>query len=183
MIFILLCCFSCSKPPSTEELDTDIAALEQELKNTETESKRYSGGLIKILLDVRKEMIKNTKVMLEQKRSGLKRFININYTIDAERYLPPQNKEEILNNIKEEIKKINDGIIKARKESARYSGGLIKVLVEVRAESLENSLVFIKQRELLLKYDIPFYSIIPKSDGEKGEKKFKTTPGEDIEKF
>lgn len=182
-ICLFLCCLSCNKPPATEELDTDITALNHELKNAETESKQYSGGLIKILIDIKKEILTNSKLMLEQKRSGLKRFININYTVSGEKYMPPQNKEDLLKIIHDEIININREISNARRESDRYTGGLIKVMLEVKIATLENSLVFIKQKEMLLKYDIPFYSAIPKSDVEEGKKQFKTTPGKDIDKF
>jgi hypothetical protein len=182
-ICLFLCCFSCNKPPATEELDADITALNHELNNAETKSKQYSGGLIKILIDIKKGILTNSKLMLEQKRSGLKRFININYTVNGEKYLPPQHKEELLKNIQDEIKNINSEISKVQRESDRYAGGLIKVMLEVRIATLGNSLAFIKQKELLMKYDIPFYSVIPKYDGEERKKQFKTTPGKDIDKF
>lgn len=182
-ICLLLFCLSCNKPPSTEELDADIATLNHEIKKAETESKQYSGGLIKILIDIKNDILTNSKLMLEQKRTGLKRFININYTVSGEKYLPPPNKDDLLKNIHNEINNINNEISKAQRESDRYTGGLIKVLLDVKTATLANSLVFLKQKELLLKYDIPFYSVIPKSNGEEGKKQFKITPGKDIDKF
>jgi len=183
ILFLLITLGSCGNVPSTEDLDKDIAELTKEIKVTENEVNKYSGGLLKILLEIRKEILINTQLMLEQKRSGLKRFIHINYNIDGNKYLPPENKNDLLKNIQDEMKLLQNDISKARKESNRYSGGLIKVLIEIRAATLENSLAFVSQRELLLKYDIPFYSIIPKSGNDGKGQKFKATPGEDIEKF
>lgn len=174
---------SCGQAPSTEELDKDIAELTKEVKLTENESNKYSGGFLKTLIDIKKEILTNTRLMLEQKRNGIKRFIHINYNIDGQKYLPPDNKDELISKLQNEINTVQDDITKVKKESSRYSGGLLKGLLEVKAATMENSLAFIKQRELLLKYDIPFYSIIPKSaSGGKGQG-FKATPGEDIEKF
>lgn len=183
ILFLLITFVGCGNVPSTVDLDNDITELIKGIKDTENEINNYSGGLLKLLLELRKEILTNTKLMLEQKRSGLKRFININYSIDGNKYIPPNNKNELLKDIQGEIIYIKTDIAKALKESNRYSGGLIKVLIEVRAATLENSLAFIKQRELLLKYDIPLYSIIPKSDTAGKGQKFKPTPGEDMEKF
>lgn len=174
---------SCGNVPTTDELDKDIAELTKAIKATENEVKKYSEGLLKTLLELNKDILTNTKLMLEQKRSGFKRFIPIKYNIDGKKYLPPNNKEDLLKTIQDEIINVQNDIAKARKESDRYSGGLIKVLAEVKAATLENSLAFITQRELLLKYDIPFYAIVPQSDAAEKDKKFKATPGHDIDKF
>lgn len=174
---------SCGNVPSTDDLDKHIAELSKEIKSAENDANMYSGGLLKILIEVRKEILTNTKLMLEQKRSGLKRFIHINYNIDGKKYSAPDNKNNLLKNIQNEMISIRNNILKAKKESNRYSGGVIKVLIDVKAATLENSLAFLKQRELLLKYDIPFYAAIPESGaGGKGSE-FKPTPGKDVEKF
>jgi hypothetical protein len=183
IFFFLFTLGSCGNIPSTEELDKDIAELAKDIKFTENEVNKYSGGLLKVLFEIRKEILTNTKLMLEQKRSGLKRFININYNVDGQKYMPPDNKDNLLKEIQIEINLVQNDIVKAKNESNRYSGGLIKGLIDIKAATLENSLAFITQREILLKYDIPFYSIIPKSDTGGKDKKFKATPGEDIEKF
>ena len=180
---ILITLLSCSNVPSTGDLDRDIEGLNKQIKITENEANRYSGGLLKILIDLRKDILTNTKLMLEQKRSGLNRFIHINYTIDGKKYFPPNDKNELLKNIHDNITNYQKDIVKARKEGNRYSGGVIKVLIDVKAATLENSLAFLKQRELLLKYDIPFYSVIPKSEPGGETKQFKSTPGKDVEKF
>lgn len=174
---------NCGQVPSTEELDKDIEGLNKQIKITDEDINKYSGGLLKTLLEIKKETLLNTKLMLEQKRGGIKRFIHINSTIDGKKYLPPDNKDDLLKKIQNEINLVQKDIAQARKESNKYSGGLIKGLIEVKAATLENSLAFITQRELLLKHDIPFYSIIPKSEAGGKDKKFKATPGEDIEKF
>jgi len=183
VMFLLITLASCSNIPSTEDIDNDIAELNKEINVTKNEINKYSGGLLVILLELKKEILTNTKLMLEQKRSGLKRFIHINYNIDGKKYSPPDNKNDLLKNIQGEMISIQNDIVKARKESNRYSGGVLKVLIEVKAATLDNSLAFIKQKELLLKYDIPFYSTIPKSHSIGKEQKFKDTPGEDTDKF
>ncbi|MHB8068714.1 MAG: hypothetical protein ACYDIC_12540 [Desulfobaccales bacterium] len=183
ILSLLITLESCGNVPSTEDLDKDIAELAKEIKEAKNEIGKYSGGLLVILLEIKKDILTNTQLMLEQKRSGLKRFININYNINGTKYLAPDNKNNQLKNLQDEIIIIQNDIAKAIKESNKYSGGLIKVLVDVKAATLENSLAFIKQKELLLKYDIPYYSIIPGPDTAGKGQKFKPTPGEDKEKF
>jgi hypothetical protein len=173
----------CLNAPSTEEFDSEIALLNKQIESAKEESNHYSGGLIKILIDIRKDILTNTKLMLEQKRSGIKKFIKITYNINGTKYEPPPNKGNLLKELQKEIQTTNDNIQKARKESSRYTGGFIKGLAEIKAATLEDSLAFLTQREMLLKYDIPFYAVLPKSGGNGKGQEFKKTPGKDIDKF
>ena len=182
-VFFILFCTACNQIPSTQDLDSDIGKLDKALKIASESSEKYTGGLVKTLIEVRRQILITTRAMLDQKRSAFKRFIPIKYEIDGRAYDPPQDKENLLMNIRNEIEKTENEIADAERENNKYSGGLIKSMIAVRIETLNNTLAFLKQRELLLKYDIPYYASLPNNgDTEKGAG-FKTTPGKDVDKF
>lgn len=178
-LFIVSGCFSI---PSTEEINEDIKSLDVKIKATHEAVKQYSGGLLAILANVRLETLKATRTMLEQKENGLKRYIPLKYSIDGKEYSPPVNKEELLQEINNDLEKLQKDLSKAEIESANYEGGLLGVLSFTQVATIKNSLAFLNQRQLLLKHDIPYYSVAITHTGDK-EPGFKTTPGEDINKF
>ena len=172
----------CSNIPSTEEIDKDISLLNEEISNAQATAQEYSRGLLAVLATVRLETLKTTKVMLEQKKNGYKRFIPLTYSIDGKRYSPPENKDNLLNDLNNDLESLQEDLTKAEKESAQYGGGLLGVFSLTQVATVKNSIAFLKQRSLLLKYDIPYYSLIPNTAGS-GEPGFKPTPGKDIDKF
>lgn len=174
--------FGCYNVPSTEDIDSDLITLDIEIEEASHKAQEYSGGLLAVLLNVRLETLKTTKSMLQQKRNGYRRYIPLSYTIDGEKYSPPENKNELLQVLKEDLRLLERDLSKAEDESAKYGGGLLGVLSLTQVATAENSIAFLNQRRLLLKHDIPYYNIVPapKPSGEPG---FKPTPGEDIDKF
>lgn len=172
----------CSNIPSTEEIDKDITILDTEINEAKGTVQEYSGGLLAVLANVRLETLKATKTMLEQKKKGYQRFIPLSYTIDGKKYSPPANKNDILKALNNDLKILQGDLSKAEKESAQYGGGLLGVLSLTQVATVKNSLAFLEQRRLLLKHDIPYYSIIP-NVSESSEPDFKPTPGKDIDKF
>lgn len=181
-ILVIFLFSGCSDIPSFEEIDKDISLLENEIKEAEDNLKDYSGGLINVLINLRVETLKATKAMLEQKKTGLKRYIPVSYSVNGIEYLPPENKNELLKELEQEIANLKNDLFEAKKESDKYIGGLIKALSLTQVATIKNSLAFIEQRYLLLKHDIPYYSILPASSDNK-ESGFKPTPGKDIDKF
>jgi len=172
----------CSNVPSTEEINGDIAILEAEIKDTKETVQQYTGGLLAILSSVRLETLRATKSMLEQKKKGFQRYIPLSYSIDGKEYFPPANKDDLLHEINNDLKKLQQDLSKAEIESSKYRGGLLGVLSLTQVVTVKNSLAFLDQRRLLLKHDIPYYSIVPVPSGS-GEPPFKPTLGEDINKF
>lgn len=182
LIFTLVL-LSCGNIPSTKNLDNDIAELNKKIEETDNEAEKYADGLLKILIDVKKGVLTNTKVMLEQKRSGIKRFIPLTYKIDGKKYVPPSNKNELLDSIQEDLDSLKKKAKKLRNESAQYTGGLLKIMIETQLATTNNSITALEQKKLFLKHDIPLYAIIHTSESIKHEPEFKETPGADIDKF
>lgn len=182
-MFLLFFIFSgCSNIPPTEEIENDITIINTEIENAKATAQDYSGGLLALLIKIRIETLKSTKTMLEQKKNGYKRFIPLSYSIDGKTYLPPDNKNELLNSLNNDLEDLQKDLSKAEKESSQYSHGLLGVLSLTQVATIKNSISFLNQKKLLLKYDIPYYSIMPNTT-ESSEPGFEPTPGEDIEKF
>lgn len=172
----------CTEIPSSESLDNDIHLLDKDINETQIASQKYSGGLILTLINMRLETLKSTKTMLEQKSKGLNRFIPVSYSIDGQEYLPPANKDILLQDLEKDMKHLKNKLAEAEKKSNRYSGGLLKVTHLMEAATIQNSIALLEQKELLLKYDIPYYSIL--RDTRKSDTlEYKKTPGEDIDKL
>lgn len=179
MIFILLS--GCTKIPSSEEIEKDIAEIKKAIRIAQKEAESY-GGLLEVLAKIRIETLKTTQAMLNQKSTGLKRYIPIKYTIDGKNYKAPENKNELINEINKDIKELRDELNSGKTESAKYGGGLLLSLSLARESAIKNSLTFLNQRKLLLKHDIPFYSIVPILNNGRGNE-FQKAPGKDSDKF
>ena len=154
---------ACTNVPSTSDLDSDIVSVEAEINDARKSVSEYQGGLLSILASSRLETLLVTKAMLEQKKSGWKRFIPMSYTVDGKRYIPPSNKQQLLQDIE------------------GYTGGLLVVLSLTNTATIKNSLALLEQRMLLLKHDVPSYSLLAElNDKDIG---FVPTPGKDVDKF
>lgn len=180
LIFLVLT--GCSNVPSTEDIESDLSLLDKEIIEATTTVQDYSGGLLSVLANVRLETLQSTKAMLDQKKTGLKRYIPISYSIDGKKYSPPENKNDLLQELNQDIESLKIDLVKAEKESEQYGGGLLGVLSLTKVATVKNSIAFLEQRRLLLKYDIPYYSILPTAS-KSNEPTFKPTPGKDIDKF
>ncbi len=182
LIFPSLLFCGCSNFPSIEEIEDDIKAINLEIQATEKTVQKYSGGLLSILANVHLETLITTRSMLDQKKKGIQRFIPLSYSIDGKSYIPPENKNALLQEISDELEDLQHDLVLAEIESEKYGGGLLGVLSLTKVATIQNSIAFLNQRRLLLKHDIPYYTAIPSrvSDQEPG---FKATPGEDIDKF
>jgi hypothetical protein len=67
---------------STLEIDRDRAAVMAQVNEAASEAAKYSGGAIKVFIDLRIAILKNTLAMLDQKRASFFRLVALNYTIE-----------------------------------------------------------------------------------------------------
>jgi len=158
----------CGNVPSTDEINSDINNLDEEIVEAQKESDLYKGGLIKNMIDLRIEVLKNTKAMLEQKKKGINRYITIKYKIDGKEYKRPDDFEQRISSIDEEITQTNAEIAEVQLKSDQYRGGLLKTMLEVQISTLKTSLTFLELKKMGLKHDIPIY--VPELPSAKSEK-------------
>ncbi|MGO9620072.1 MAG: hypothetical protein ACLPT6_01535 [Desulfobaccales bacterium] len=155
-IFLIIPC-GCSQPQSTAEIDKDIAIINGNI-NKDMEDYNNSGGLVKSLIAIRLNINKNTKAMLEQKKTGLNRFININYTVDGKPYILTEDVSPMLKELKNQISQEERSLNTYDNELQR-SGGLVQAVNAMKVASQQNTIVMLNQKMLFLKYGIPLYEI------------------------
>ena len=184
ILFVVIAAFAlfgCGNYPSAKDLEADIKHIDQQLTEARQEKEKYGDGLLSILLTLRIETLLNTRAMLEQKATGINRFIPLTYSISGELYKPPENKGLLIEEIDKDLTKLRSDYTAAIEESEKYSGGLLQVLSLTKATTTENTIVMLEQRRMLLSHDIPTYTIIGLDDSKEPE--FKATPGNDMDKF
>jgi len=151
---------SCAKAEKfdSQPLKNEIAGLEQQIKDTRIESEKYAGGLIKVLLDSRIQILEHTKAMLEQRLAAGNYRVKINYTVEGKEYVPSANKDEILKNLESEALGVTQEIGKAQDEADQYSGGLIRVMKLSAVATYQQQLAMLKMKRCALIYDIPLFA-------------------------
>ncbi len=156
VLFVLLQ-QGCSGVISTEEIDADMMRVDEQIVVVKGEIEKFSGGLLPNLMQMRLEILENTKAMLEQKKTGLNRFINIKYMINGQPFKRPVDYEIKAKELEDELGRLGADIKQMRIESAQYSGGLIKVMIEMKIATNENTKAMFEQKRLSLIYDFPIY--------------------------
>lgn len=162
LILMLAICtlVACSGKPSEEDL-AQIAKLNSELEELETDIRlaeeknlRFSGGLVKALVEARLETLLNTRALLQQRIHALEGGADID--VSAPGSSPDQ---ELADQIAEEIASQEQKLKEAKAESDRYSGGLVKAMKEATVATNEQTLAMLNHRFLAAKYGLPSVSV------------------------
>ncbi len=143
---------------NAEPLKAEIEGIEQQIKETRIDSDKYSGGLIKSLLESRIQILEHTKAMLDQRLSAGNYRVNINYSLEGNEYTVPDNKDELLQAMESEALRISQEMEKVQKEADQYSGGLIRVTKLSTVAIHQQELAMIEMKRCALIYDIPLFS-------------------------
>jgi hypothetical protein len=118
--------------PSTTALDADLADIRGQIKAADEEATKYSGGLMKTVIDLRKDILLSTEAMLAQKRASLIRRIDLRYTVTGS-ILAPASAEKLAEIISD-IEKAKAKLAEDEKTAARYTGGLLQVMSLMNTE-------------------------------------------------
>lgn len=156
-ISLAVLALSAYSEPTRATLDADLSALKERIHSAEQDSARYTGGLIKALVSARLEILLNSEAMLEQKKSSLVRFINLDYTIDGKSV--EQASPEMMSALEKEVDAAKAEIRAAEDESARYAGGLLKNLADAKVSAGQLKLAMLDLRYLSWKWGIPVYGL------------------------
>lgn len=174
---LFLCITGCSQPQSTIDIENEVAKINDNINKTEEEYKKY-GGVVKSLIGIRLNILKNTKEMLEQKKTGINRFIKISYTVDGKTYNISEDNAKIIKNIDEQIQTEEKNLNEALKELDR-SGGLVQAINAMKVATMKNTIAILDQKRTLLKFGIPLFEVSPVAKQEKTkEEKGKITKDE-----
>ena len=143
--------------PSDEELEADIDTVQGEISQTEAEIDKYTGGLIKSLVMLRKEILLNTAAMLKQKQYSIINFVDLEFTIDGKPFESATPEQLAL--METDIKNLNDEIAAQKEEASEYSGGLILVMKLSALETTRLTLTTLRMRYLTAKHGVPIFGI------------------------
>jgi hypothetical protein len=110
--------------PSTAALDADLAHLSTEIADADAEAAKYQGGLIKSLTELRREILRSTEAMLQQKRASLLRRIDLSFTLEKSAPSPAAKLEEI----DADIRAAQSKLAADEMDAKRYTGGLVQAM-------------------------------------------------------
>ncbi|HCL3652394.1 TPA: hypothetical protein N2B47_005198 [Pseudomonas aeruginosa] len=147
---------ACGPKPLSEEEKAQVAALQteqqavaQQISSAESELRQYSGGLLKGLIEMRLEVLRTNKALLDQRIHAIEARAPVTQHVIS--YKPDNalvaELEQAIANAKEELEV-------ARAEAAQYSGGLVQALKLAAVATQEQTLAMLKQRLLVARYGL-----------------------------
>lgn len=151
MFFVLLviCATPVLSETQLESLRREHAQVEKEIANANTEHDRFSGGLVKSLLHARLELLRTNSALIEQRIHALEAGVKIRIVIDGTK--PDMNRTMEL---EKEVKALDKKIAEQQAESERYSGGLVKAMMESGIATSRMSRAMLQTEYLKAKYGI-----------------------------
>jgi len=130
-------------------IKVEIEKIEKELALVEKDISHGATGLIPVLQQERIEVDKLTVSILRQHAAAIESGSGITLSAPATNPNPALAAE-----IENEMRVADIELNKTKAESSRYSGGLIKVTIDVRAATQEFTLAMLKQKYLAAKYGL-----------------------------
>lgn len=143
------------KPLSEEEkalvsaLKTEQQTVAQEITNAEAESGQYSGGLLKGLIDMRLEVLRTNKALIDQRIHAIEARAPVTQQVIS--YAPDT---ALVTELEQTIANASEELKTARAEAALYSGGLIQALKLSAVATQEQTLAMLNQRLLVARYGL-----------------------------
>jgi hypothetical protein len=107
------------------QLKEDLSRIRQDIEQVNQEDAAYSGGLIKALIGIRREVLKTNEALLEQRIHAIEGGARITIAIKA---VEPDL--ETAEELAKEIESQKAKVIEARAEADRFSGGLVQAMAE-----------------------------------------------------
>ena len=131
-------------------LRDEIAQVHKQIGETEQESSRYSGGLVKALIESRLQTLKQTLAMLEQRNKAWTFGLRLRYTIDGKLFQLPPGARQQLPQIEQELRDEAAKIRAQEQESAQYSGGLVQALSLSTLATMKQTQAMLDQKRLAI---------------------------------
>lgn len=155
---------ACNPLPDTSELEGDIAAIELRIAEGEHCLEQGAAGLLGALKAMELRYLENTHAALELKRHSMIQFINLDFSIENDTAVPLSDSQ--LERLQNEISDTRAKLSAAESESARYTGGLIKSMIEVQVATHRATIAGLEMKQLLGKWGIPVLDVQPNTGGE-----------------
>jgi len=161
----LLAASACTAQPTEEELAaiaqmrSDLGALQSEIRSAEEKNAKYAGGLVKALIELRLETLKNTEALMKERILALESGARIEITVPGTEPDPDLAKQ-----LAEEVEEQERKLEMARQEAARYSGGLVAAMKSSTVATSEQTLAMLNQRRLAAKYGLHIATVQTPAD-------------------
>ena len=152
LIFVAVL-FMAHNEPSTEVLEKDLSELRTAIESADLDAAQYSGGIIFLQIQLRKNSLMATEAMLIQKRKSILRKVDLIYTIEARKILPAS--DEQLAAINSDMLAMQAKIKLMQNEAAQYRGGLILSALLLNIETQKITLANLQHKYYTAKYGIP----------------------------
>ena len=155
---LVLCIAACAPTAAqTETIDAELTRVQAEIVSADAENAKYSGGLVKSLILSRLETLRQTKAMLEQRKTARTIGVTLRYTIDGKPFTLAPSAKTQLPELDREIQANNLKIAAAENEVAKYSGGLVLAMSMSTLATLRQTAAMLDQRRLAIVYELPQY--------------------------
>lgn len=130
-------------------LQEESITISKQIDQAQSESEKYSGGLIKTLIDYRIATLYLTKSLVDQRITAIKTGAKLK--IEAPATLP--NPDEATA-IEKEIESIDQQIAKTQQNADQYNGGLIQVQLLSTIATMQQTRALTEQKMLTAKYGL-----------------------------
>lgn len=102
---LLFCLVACAPSAAqTDTIDTELSRVNEQIAAAEAENAKYSGGLVKSLIVAQVETLKQTRAMLEQRKTARTIDTTVRYTIDGKPFaIDPAVRTQLLPAIEREV--------------------------------------------------------------------------------
>lgn len=150
-------------PAVAASLRNEIKNVQSQIAAAEAEATRYTGGLVKALIESRVQTLKQTRAMLEQRDRAWTFGLRLRYTIDGQPFSIPSGAKDQLPDIERELRDLATQIRSQEQEVARYSGGLVHAIGLSTLATMKQTEAMLNQRRLAIRFDLPQYLAFQKS--------------------
>jgi hypothetical protein len=133
----------------TDDALPDIAEVTEQIKTAESEASKYTGGMIKTLIDLRLETLRVTKALLEQYAIAHTSGAKLDYTLKT-----TEPDQERADQLLQEIVAATKERDRLRSEAEKYSGGLVQSMALVSLSTQEQTLAMLHQGYYVAKYGL-----------------------------
>ena len=145
----------CSKSLTSEEKE-QVASLQRELSSIRTEidaakadDAKLAGGLIKVLIGVRLEVLKTNEALIQQRVHAIEGRSTTQVVVKTTS-VDTARAAELAQELDAQRKKLAE----AKAESDQYAGGLIKALAESAVATVANTIAMLEQQRVIAKYGL-----------------------------
>lgn len=131
-------------PPTDASLASEIARLQSEIRASQADDAKYTGGLVKSLIESRIATLRQSEAMLQQKSLASGSVLS---TLNAA-------KAALLQRTEAQIADNRTKIRLQEAEVARYSGGLVLAMSLSTLATMQQTQAILDQRRLVLEYGL-----------------------------